>query len=221
VAFSYSGDKRINVNMRRLLLLGTFTALATQVLSAGTLLYSNYDDTHPYHTDTGLSVTTDAVPFTVLLSPDLGFVWSLSDIEFAGSANPQQLNPVTATLYDSIGGLPGDVLESWTLTLDPNTAGAPVFQLNSAVNPVLATGQQYWFGLSDPVRFDLTWDDNGIGAQNAAIFDGETWSFNEGQYSQGAFRVNADEVVAATPEPGTMLALASGLLLLGARRRRK
>jgi len=188
--------------------------LASNVLRANTLIYENYTVITPYVNGSGLNIVQeDAVPFTVDVIAPSGSAYALSDIEFAGSVrNTESLNRVTGKLYDTVNGLPGDVLESFNLTLDPNASGAPLYQLTSLTNPVLATGQEYWFGLSDPVTNDLTWFFNGTGVSNVATLSGSTWSYSPGQYSQGALVVNA-ELVTASPEPASLLLLGGALAL--------
>jgi hypothetical protein len=209
--------------MRLSLFLLVCAALGSNVLRAGTLIYGNYDPAVPdYNSESRLSIlTADAVPFTVALTPPTGFSYALSDIEFAGIVNnTETLNTITASLYDSVDGLPGNALESFQLTLDPQAAGAPQYQLDSVTNPLLLSGQQYWFVLSDPSPFDLEWYTAGNNAEGVATLSDQGWTFGDG-YSQGALLVNGILVETTTPEPGTLLALGSGLVLLGARKAKK
>jgi PEP-CTERM motif len=210
--------------MKLTLLIAAIVLLSSNVLRADSLLYYNYDANHSWQSGTGLSIVTeDAVPFTITATAPQGFQFALSSISFAAAvSNTDTLNTVTARVYDTIGGLPGNVLESFQLILDPQTAGAPEYQVVSGAAPVLQTGQQYWFALSDPVPFDLEWFSDGVypgqtppQAQNVATLGGAGWSFNPGQYTQGALQVSGTLLAATTPEPATMLFLGAGLIAIG------
>jgi hypothetical protein len=103
--------------------------------------------------------------------------------------------------------------------------------VDSIQNPILTSGAEYWIVLTDPdaPNESLHWltSGNSYEGQGAAFFsfDAETqdfdWQYGSG-IQQGALQVDANLVSdTATPEPGTLLALGSGLLLLGAVRLKK
>ena len=199
-----------------LILIGA--ALSSNALYAGTLLFSNFGDaSNPYSSTAGLSVTYgDAVPFTVNLTPDPGTSFALDSIEFVASV-ADFTQPVDVSLFSDSNGLPGSSLETLSTLL--NSAN-PDTIVTSVENPLLVTGQQYWIVLSDPNAATnpnyLTWNFAGTQGQNpvpeGVANDNEGWIFSNG-YTQGAVSVTAMEVT-PSPEPGTFLALGSGLAFL-------
>jgi hypothetical protein len=199
---------------------------SSSALRAASLVYGNYDTTNPFQTLSGLSVVkADAVPFVANLSAPTGFAWQLSDIEFAATVSDFNTdtgfsnNLVSVSLFGTTNNLPGALLGSATVNLASNS---PETQVNFGTNaPLLVQGQEYWVGLTDQITGDLTWYQDGSSTSTfgAATLSGSTWSFNPG-LPEGAVRVNATLVASSVPEPGTFLALGSGLLLLLGKRRK-
>jgi hypothetical protein len=211
--------------MKLPLFLFVCAVFSSNALRAGTttaeVVYSNYD-TIP-GTGTGLSITNaDAVSFTDNLTAPLDFAWALNDVQFyfKTSDNNQETglssNPVTVSLYGNANGVPGTLLDSVTVQLDSTVSLADV---TFSDLPQMQTGQEYWLALSDPVPNDLEWYQATNEAAGVAFSDGSAWTYHD-SYTQGAVQVGAIEVSATpTPEPGTFLALGSGLLLLLRKRR--
>jgi hypothetical protein len=135
---------------------------------------------------------------------------------------PTNASPVTVALRSSVSGLPGSVLESWTipaLTLPTFGAGGGLTQLTSLLHPSMLTGVQYWVtvfgGASDPVA----WNFAGLVDANptaTSVNGGATW--NKLGLTPGAVRL--DGTVA--PEPTTLVLTATAFLgiLLTVRKRR-
>jgi len=210
--------------MRLSLLLLACAALGSNVLRAGTLIYSNYDSSvtvdQPGGYQSGaLSISySDGVRFTVNDIPDPGFVFSLADISFVGSVS-NVADPITASLYSSVNNLPGSPLFTFApLTLTNTTAE---YHLTPSDPFTLTTGVEYWFVLNDPNQGDLNWNwatgtDFGIATQSG---EGANWV--AASYTLGSLRVTANQVPGSVPEPSTFLALGGGLMLILGKRLRK
>lgn len=90
-----------------------------------------------------------------------GSTFTLSEIALPVSYN-SGTNGAVISLMTNSGGLPGAVLESWSVT---NLPGAPVVtSVSSKVNPVLQAGQTYWLEVQ-PLAADtlVVWYTNGLG----------------------------------------------------------
>jgi hypothetical protein len=215
--------------MRLTVLLCVCLAFGSNVLRAGQI-FENFDQTDPdnqYVTSPSLSPSLGiGVPFTIPTAPD-GFSYALSDFTFAG-VDAVAGTPISAILYtaDTSSGdpLPGTAVESFSVDLT-----APLTTVTSVLNPLLASGAEYLIVLSDPT-YDpgysqgngLRWytEGNASTGLGDAFYNSDTgWGFSEG-YVEGALQVDAT-LVSTAPEPGTLLALGSGLALLIGRRFRK
>ncbi len=177
-----------------------------------------------YVSGTGLSINAeDAIPFVVPSTGVPGFDYALSDVVIAASTSDPSANPATVSLYDAsgIGGLPGNDLASLQTDLGSSPSPTPLtFTTNP--NPVVISGDEYWIVLSDATSFDVTWNSGGAGAEGIAYFSSSPspgWVYSD-SYTQGAVEVDAT-LVAATPEPGTLLTFGGGLaaMVLCIRRR--
>jgi hypothetical protein len=217
--------------MRLTLLLCIGLALGSNVLRAGQIFF-NFDQGDPnnvYNTSPALSVDPSAAVAFVVPTAPTGFSYSLTD--FAVAIQDDQATSIQAALYsnDSSSGtaLPGSAIESFgSVALDSTN---PLTTVGSVQNPLLISGATYWIVLTDPASPNgaLRWYTSGglFDRQGDAFFsfdpqtEGFDWQYGPG-YPQGALQVDADLVSdTPTPEPGTLIALGSGLLLLGARRR--
>ena len=210
--------------MRLSLFLFVCALFSSNALRATTVIYSNYNASNPPASPVnGLNVVNaDAIPFTEGLTPDLGFNFALNDVNFlfATSDNLEtnvSAGAITVSLYDNAGGLPGNLLGSSTGFLSDTSTQADVQFSNG---PVLQQGHQYWIGLSDSITSDLEWFTDGVPNAGVATLDSfSNWGFVEG-YTQGTVQINAVEVpITSTPEPPTLLALGTGLLIVLRKRR--
>src|SRR5215471_8958906 len=107
----------------------------------------------------GLPFTYYAVGFTLA-----GDTYELNTIEVPLSMYEGVPNEVALFLLDDVSGHPGHVLESFH---ESNALPVGMFTLllvNSASQPVLASGQQYWLAVSGGTpTTTLNWAANSIG----------------------------------------------------------
>ena len=133
---------------------------------------------------------------------------------YVASFSTGPANDVTLSLYGSVGGLPGTLVEAWDINnvLGQNSAPIP---FASVSHPTLVGGETYWLVASmvDPTSTSVWWTPSGPG--NGAV---EAVSINGGafylstlpsDYSLGAFEISS------VPEPSTWAMMLLGLLGLG------
>jgi len=147
-----------------------------------------------------------AQPFTVA-----GGNFTLSSVEVAASWAGYPLrnaSTVSLSLLADNTGTPGSEIES--LGTMSTAYPASVIQFNSSSHPLLESGQTYWVAMLPGAS--NTWASWCVVGSHTpglgAIDEGSGWatSTNDGIC---AMKVNA---VSAVPEPGTLLALCSGIL---------
>ena len=140
---------------------------------------------------------------------DLALTWAL------GSGN------ATVSLWTDVDGLPGAQLGSgWNVkaTAKFGVECCDIITIPGLTGPSLTAGQTYFMLLlADNSTLDLwNWNNQGVNGLDVYSNDGgTTWTSQPGQ-PLGAF-----DILAATPEPASMLLLGAGLLcvLAGARKR--
>jgi hypothetical protein len=215
--------------MKLSILLFAGAVLCSTVLRAAPLpIYSNFGGGYGAGSPLGVDIA-DGVSFIAPSTGLDGFTYALSSLEFVAYTTTTDANPATISLYDSLGGLPNQALESLTATLAVFDSESPLSDylvtVNSVLNPHLTAGQKYWIVLSDPLSFDVTWVADGNGATNPANFvdneDQVGWVLLGESYTQGAVVVNADIAPDVAPEPGTFLGLGTGLAVVVCLGRRK
>jgi hypothetical protein len=122
----------------------------------------------------------------------------------------------TMGLYTDSAGQPGTLLESWS-GAPPSGSPPPVTTLTSALHPLLSSGTQYWFVITQNTDFAVLW----YVYNQAAI--GEIWVGNSlgapGRtfpMTPPAIQLDSSDV----PEPASAVPLGFGCSALLAIRRR-
>jgi len=123
-------------------------------------------------------------------------------------------NAATISLRADAGGVPGAVLESFSVSNLPVDDGAfhvPT-TVTDSVNAVLVSGSDYWIVASTSASNLLSWkfSDDVAGNQASSEDGGSTWGFVDIE-TQGAFRVTENVLrVSSVPEPSTLALLNVG-----------
>ena len=142
------------------------------------------------------------------------------DVAIAGVSNQ-----FTLALMTSNSGLPGSILESWTLTTTfvPGLCGHCFETVFSTQHLVLQAGTQYWLVPFPSSNMDGAWMQNNVGASGTAAFSldgGKTWTLNP-KSDMGAFDVRGISST-TVPEPSTFGFMATGLAgIIGVIRRKR
>jgi hypothetical protein len=154
-----------------------------------------YDSTRGY--TVGLSFTGGASFLPEFTGP-------LGEIDFA-LGNERGSNTVNAQLLTDVGGVPGVVIENYTLNVT-NSFASPgsVVVGTSTLHPVLQAGTHYWLMLSSDSASNNPWYPNSIGVVGPQYEAGTIK-----QDTLGTFRVIESSVF--TPEPAPLAITALGL----------
>lgn len=129
------------------------------------------------------------------------------------------------TLFASADGAPGTTLESFALEGDDLaqvlTTPFPLRSLISSAQPVLHADTLYWLGVRSHVGLTY-WVSAVPLALGPAAFraDGSSDWFVAVRNQIGAFVVTGEPIAGATPEPGSMVLVATGVAGVFVRRRR-
>jgi hypothetical protein len=214
--------------MKLSILLLAGAVLCSTVLRASDITVSNFGSGYGAGSLLGIDIA-DGSSFIAPSTGLQGFVYALNSLEVVAYTTADDPSAFIS-LYDSVGGLPGNALETLPVTLAVFDADSPLsayeVTVNSVTHPHIEAGEQYWVVLSDPNSFQATWLADGNGDVNPAKFvdlgeDGSGWTLAGVGYQQGAFLLTANIAPETAPEPGTLLALGSGLLAIGLVMRRR
>jgi len=186
-------------------------------------IYSNFGPGNAYSTTgfyavSGSASPDGAVTFAMAFTPSGTFTLTQIDVAITHSSGT---NSVSLTLNLDGFGLPGAVLETWSLSSLPAIAACCTVETVTPVGSiVLYPGAQYWL-VASAIASDTidAWAVNTTGAIGPVAENlGSGFVMTSG--TLGAFDV-LGTVGAAVPEPSTVLLTAGGLALLWLRRLRR
>jgi len=131
-------------------------------------------------------------------------------------------NPASGTLYGSGTASGNDLVDSF---LSVNQYGYDIDKVTiSGLNVPLAAGR-YWLNLENaivPGGNFVYWDENdGVGCHSPGCPSSAAEDGNEGSIPSEAFDVTGTSAGGSTPEPGSIIFFASGMVGLAAAIRRK
>jgi len=189
----------------------------TPVANAQIVVHDNFGPGDTY--DNGTAWTESGLTAIVgTQSAGSGFTTAVSgnlfDISVA-IGNVTGTNVAHVFLSDGTSGVPGTVLESWTITNLPGLgSGAAPTVLTSVLNPMLSAGTTYYLYEAEDGDTWNGWAWNTTG-DVGLIFSGDNVNYSSDNTDPSiAYRVRI-EGTAAVPEPGSA-ALLAGMGLSGA-----
>ena len=205
--------------MTRLLLLGTILLAAALPSQAGIIFTNLVEPGDQYGPDgVGIGHTPgfrnpgDYLTYGVRFVPSLTARLTTIQAPFVVFSGPNQ---VQAYLMSDAGGVPGNIIEAFSLTNLPAQAGQLV-TIHSLLDPLVLAGQPYWFAATGGGATFADWtlnlfqgDPNDGGAAQFT-FGGVTgpWTVGSGTRT-GALQVSGN----AVPEPSSIAMLACAALV--------
>lgn len=149
------------------------------------------------------------------------FVFSSVELAFQNQFDTSNIYNIF--IADDSSGVPGNVIESFTVTNFPTFPTTQITTLNSLLNPTLMANTQYWLVALPQQGSAGLWSvgDPGVIGTVAVRNQSSGFEWNPRQDSQPAFRINSVDSTAAVPEPATMALFVSGLIGAGFRKKYK
>src|SRR5580692_3804922 len=190
-----------------------FALACTAPVQASTIIYSNIEPGDTFVEGVAIGV----VPFVGVFNyAGIGFEspqnYTFESMVLAASlfSGP---NVLDVYLMTSMGGLPDQILESFTLDNELSTDPATgMVTIDSTTHPELLAGHAYWVVAAGGPTTTAFWQENVHGVEGPNVSGPTLGSL---QRDSNSNEVEALEVFGnAVPEPGSWL-LTSGALLLG------
>jgi len=204
----------------RIFLWGTMLLLAAVPTQAGIIFSNLIEPGDQYGPDaTGIGHTPafsnpgDYVTYGVRFVPSLTAQLTTIQAPLAVVSGPNQMQ---AFLMSDAGGVPGNIIESFSLTNLPAPPG-PLVMITSLLDPVVLAGDPYWFvATGGPSTFsfwtlNLFQGDSNDGGATQLTLGGvpQPWIAGSGTRT-GALQVSGD----AAPEPATIAMFACAAMAL-------
>lgn len=152
----------------------------------------------PYFQETAMSFTATSASQLTQIDVALSFI--------SGT------NSVVLSLNSDVGGLPGAVVQSWTLTGLPGFGGCCAIE-TVTTNMLLSGGTPYWLvAAPGAANTEAGWNFNNIGLTGLVAVDNAGPWFYPPHNELAAFDVLGN-TTAAVPEPSSFLLLISAALI--------
>ena len=160
----------------------------------------------------------------------LGSATAVNQVQWVGGYfNPQVLGPIsqwTVSFYANNGGQPGGLLSSFVIAgnggetfLQNDALGDPNYLYTAAVSFSAAAGTEYWLSVVPDLAFPPQWG-WGSSSQGDGISYQDYFGTRSSNPTDLAFTLFSQQQT-TTPEPGSLMLLATGIVGVAGMLRRK